>query len=572
MPQLLFRPGNRAIGADWVLLVVALAVLLGIASAVGAAWVCDDSFISFRYAENLVNGKGLVYNAGERVEGYTNPLWTLLIAASLWAGLSAEVAATALGIGCYVLLVACLLLWSLDRARQSRPFLPLAAMLVLVLGDHRTWATGGLETSLFTLLSVAGVLATLRPGRLPGGSLTAGSLLGLAVLTRPDGLLFAAVGVASTWSLTHQLPGRRRLARAAAVAAPIVVLAAGLGAFKLLYYGELLPTAYYSKSALSPYYSQGLIYLGLYLAKNWFLAPLALVLLWVSRRNPVGPVDREKVVLFAAGSLFTGYVVHSGGDFMFARRLIPAMPFLYLLMEHWLVEIPQQRAAKSIFATAVVLGLLPFPVYSGGDGRIRGISDEPSFYPPSVVEIRKRQAEFIGQALAGTDVRVMFQGGMCMFGYYSKLPYLAEMTGLTQYSLAKLPIEERGAIGHEKKPDARWLTGNRIHLIIEQRYPPEKPDARRHRFDDIHFSNLAKGKIWIYSEQVMGPLREDRRILFTPIEEVIEQKAEQMRQSTREEARAVYEMLDRYYFRWARGGERESARLRAIVRGRPSAD
>jgi hypothetical protein len=555
-----------------VLLVVALAVVLGIAAAAGAAWVCDDSYISFRYAENLVQGKGLVYNAGERVEGYTNPLWTLLIAASLGAGLSAEAAAIALGVGCYVLLTACLLLWSFDRARQSQPFLPLAAMLVLVLDDHRVWATGGLETSLFTLLVVAGVLATLRPERLPGGSLVAGTLLGLAVLTRPDGLLFAAVGVFSSWSLAHELPRRRRLARTATVAAPIALLAAGLGVFKLLYYGELLPTAYYSKSALSPYYSQGLAYLGLFLAKNWFLAPVALLLLWISRRNPAGPVDREKVVLFAAGALFAGYVVHSGGDFMFARRLIPALPFLYLLLEHWLVEMPQQRAAKLIFAITVGLGLLPYPVYAGTEGRIRGIADEPSFYPPSVVEIRKRQAEFIGRALEGTDVRVMFQGGMCMFGYYSKLPYLAEMTGLTQYSLAKLPIEERGAIGHEKKPDARWLTANRIHLIIEQRYPPERPDARRRRYDDIYFSNLAKGKIWIYSEPVMDRLRADPRILFTPIEEVIERQGDEMRRSTREEARAIYEMLDRYYFRWVRGGKRESAGLRAIVRGRPSAD
>ena len=35
-------------------------------------WVCDDAFISFRHAEHLANGLGLVYNPGEYVEGYTN--------------------------------------------------------------------------------------------------------------------------------------------------------------------------------------------------------------------------------------------------------------------------------------------------------------------------------------------------------------------------------------------------------------------------------------------------------------------------------------------------------------------
>src|SRR5262245_20357710 len=44
-------------------------------------WIDDDEMISMRYARNLVDGHGLVWNAGEPVEGYTNPLWTLIMAA-----------------------------------------------------------------------------------------------------------------------------------------------------------------------------------------------------------------------------------------------------------------------------------------------------------------------------------------------------------------------------------------------------------------------------------------------------------------------------------------------------------
>ena len=44
-------------------------------------WVLfDDGMISMRYALNLVNGLGLTWNQGEFVEGFTNPLWTLLMA------------------------------------------------------------------------------------------------------------------------------------------------------------------------------------------------------------------------------------------------------------------------------------------------------------------------------------------------------------------------------------------------------------------------------------------------------------------------------------------------------------
>ena len=59
------------------------AYVFGAISVWGYRWVCDDAFVSFRYAKNLVNGYGLVYNVGEYVEGYTNFLWTLLIAAGL---------------------------------------------------------------------------------------------------------------------------------------------------------------------------------------------------------------------------------------------------------------------------------------------------------------------------------------------------------------------------------------------------------------------------------------------------------------------------------------------------------
>src|SRR5689334_12867356 len=45
----------------------------------GDAWGTDDAYISYRYAQNLVAGQGLVFNPGERVEGYSNLLYVLLL-------------------------------------------------------------------------------------------------------------------------------------------------------------------------------------------------------------------------------------------------------------------------------------------------------------------------------------------------------------------------------------------------------------------------------------------------------------------------------------------------------------
>src|SRR5262245_59619807 len=59
-----------------------LLLIGGLAAAHAAVfyWVCDDAFISFRYARQLLDGHGLVFNVGERVEGYTNLLWVLEMA------------------------------------------------------------------------------------------------------------------------------------------------------------------------------------------------------------------------------------------------------------------------------------------------------------------------------------------------------------------------------------------------------------------------------------------------------------------------------------------------------------
>src|SRR5512144_1358529 len=83
-----------------VLLVVAaflplVALLVGQASR--TYWLCDDAYISFRYVRNFVEGRGLVFNAGERVEGYTNFLWVLELA-GLW-----NFFATRPEIGCTIL-------------------------------------------------------------------------------------------------------------------------------------------------------------------------------------------------------------------------------------------------------------------------------------------------------------------------------------------------------------------------------------------------------------------------------------------------------------------------------------
>ncbi len=172
-----------------------LALLAWFAS---VSWfLTDDAFISFRYARNLLEGHGLAFNPGERVEGYTNFLWVLELAA-IWGalGIRPEHAAPWLSVGFTAGTLAVMLWWAARMPGLRHRGLAAWMALGLVCGSatFAVWTSGGgLETRQFTFF-VLGAVVCLSLYRSSGRGLLAASLsLALAVLTRPEGVLIAAV-------------------------------------------------------------------------------------------------------------------------------------------------------------------------------------------------------------------------------------------------------------------------------------------------------------------------------------------------------------------------------------------
>lgn len=155
---------------------------------------------------------------------------------------------------------------------------------------------------------------------------------------------------------------------------------------------------------------------------------------------------------------------------------------------------------------------------------------------------------------------------MCSFGYYSRLPYLVEMTGLTQYSLARLPLLERGRVGHEKQPTDAWLSENRIHLVVSKRFGPFPHEPGSPPFDQLDFGDTARARILLYSAEVMDRLRGVPGVRFMPIEVAVDAARRKIPLVSIEEAERIYRRLDRYYFQSAGESGRELERvLRAAV-------
>src|SRR5262245_15166709 len=123
----------------------------------------DDAMISMRFARNLAEGHGLVWNAGERVEGYTNPLWTLWMTAIHAAGASDERASLVVMISGALILLTTALIAARIAARifESSEIATAAFALVAFNYALSFWTLRGMEVGLLALLvTIALGLAT----------------------------------------------------------------------------------------------------------------------------------------------------------------------------------------------------------------------------------------------------------------------------------------------------------------------------------------------------------------------------------------------------------------------------
>jgi len=158
----------------------------------------EDAGISFAFSRNLVEGEGLVaFAGGERVEGYSNPLWTFIIAALLAIGVPVWTAAKVLG----ALLGAATLplVWAITRyARQKDDRLNLIGPIWLACSTQFVvWNASGLENSLYGFLLALGLYRVIREG-IHGGRPWSAFAFFLLAITRPDGISHAVVGLACT--------------------------------------------------------------------------------------------------------------------------------------------------------------------------------------------------------------------------------------------------------------------------------------------------------------------------------------------------------------------------------------
>jgi len=343
-------PSPQAVGL--LLLVVAFAA--GSASLLSTP--IDDACISFRYLDNWLRGEGLVFNPGERVEGYSNLLWILLLAIPALFGARPHLASLHIE---WFLAPGCLLLLAFAATkvarRKNEPYL-VAPLLLVFNSAFFFWIGKGMEVVLYTTLQLSLAVTILVSRGCETLRWRDGVLLGLiaaaAALTRPEGVVAPAIVLVM---LAVAERGRRKLYLLAF--AILAVAVAGQFVFRLAYYGLLWPNTYYAKRLpTSLALMGGLGYLRKFLVgasegEAWFYisgwashwpAWVVCAAAWAfaaKRWRRLWPAALQMASLVAVA-------IYVGGDWMPAFRFfVPAIPLGCLLVAAGLSEMAGDSAA-----------------------------------------------------------------------------------------------------------------------------------------------------------------------------------------------------------------------------------
>jgi hypothetical protein len=418
----------------------------------GGEWGLDDAYISYRYAENLVRGEGLVFNRGERAEGYSNFLYVLAVAAAFWVTDRDGVYFFSA-----LLNVICALgaLWlfsdHLRRSLGARAALAGSLLFALCLP---LWAAvaSGLETCLVLLISMAIWVCVERVAVNPTrrDTFTLAVLTVLSLLARVDGFLIP--GIAILYLLL-----KRRIRPATVCALALFVTQGLYELWRWAYYGALLPTPYYVKVA-GPIPAR-LSFAGVELSKIALLEGLLpylliLLLLAIEAIYRLYKRQRESSASFRFEILFApfwiAYWFYIGGDNCWDRFLVILFPLgiFALLAACEKISSPHMAVYGLFLLAALQVGppCLTDPRFDFAFNKF-----------DTLIETGK----FLGEKYPGRTLAVAALGKI---PFFSRL-YAHDVLGLADPVIAHLPVSSGLFVPGHLKFDADYTLTRRPDLI-----------------------------------------------------------------------------------------------------------
>jgi arabinofuranosyltransferase len=456
-------------------------------------WITDDGFIYLRVVRQLEAGNGPVYNAGQRVEAFTSPLWV----ATLWlfdalTPVRLEWLAVGLGILLTVLGLAFGTAGAAQLVRRDTKdalLVPVGGALLVSLVPMWCFASGGLETGLVFAWLGACLWALAAWARSPDRRLSAPAaiLIGLGWIVRPELALYSAAFVTLVVAAEWRSDGWRQRLR-------LVGLSAALPAiyqlFRMGYYGSLVTNTAIAKEASLSRWDIGWLYLQDFVEPYRLWLPLAFLALGAGaplvaalRRRG----ERRSLFVMLAFSIAAVcnvvYIVRVGGDYLHARLFLPALFAVCIPV----AVVPATR--RYLVASLVVgwslicaVGLRPpqltrprnvgrpfvLPPNQQGSLSIEGLGwneggrSRTWYTGPALYHLEHPFFNDFHRLAVEPDPSVHLPTAM-LFGIgltgYAMGPQLdvLDLYGLADALGARFQLSKRGYMGHEKSMPAPWM-------------------------------------------------------------------------------------------------------------------
>jgi arabinofuranosyltransferase len=301
----------------------------------------DDAYIGLRFAENLSLLEGPIFNIGEQVEGFSNPLWVLILGVLAFLGFPIEISMKILGF--FLGLATLWLVLKLSRLQyRSNVAVVFPFLLISSSSFFALWAVDGLETVFYTFLltSLVYLLSNYRAHQI--------YLIGLVAtavaLTRPEGVMFSCLSFAF---ITH----REGMRKSVLAAVPFVLVFGGYLLFRFSYYDSLLPNT--ANVKLHP--GKSSVLAGFHYVRDFNSASgyMLLALLIVGAFTLKRSFRAGILGAFICAQMF--FVLMAGGDFMFGYRFImPIAPCIALLASGTIVLV-ERMSGKAALSLAMIV-------------------------------------------------------------------------------------------------------------------------------------------------------------------------------------------------------------------------
>ncbi|MDP8238302.1 MAG: hypothetical protein P9X24_04350 [Candidatus Hatepunaea meridiana] len=444
-----------------IILIFILAILLWYAFH-GDNLLVDDSFISFNYAKNLVEGNGIVWSPGERVEGYTNFLWVMLFAFGLKIGVQPEIFTYVISIPIYLagLFLVYLLALKILKSRT------LSLVVLLLVGFNHSiagFAGSGMETPLQMLEFVlVGYILWLgfTNGWNTKRTLFFSIVLCLSLLTRPDAIIL--VGWAITgWFFSNR---NRKISDLIPLVAPFILLILPWLIWKQIYYGSIIPNSFNVKVQGFDGFGYGFYYLFLF---SVFFGLFPFLIIVAGKGKSLVLHNRIAGYLAILILLWLVYIVWVGGDFMEFRFLVPVIPFIFIVIISTLTEFIKDRYISTALIIALCIGTVSsfyFVNRKYHHYRVERVEElRDHLYAPA--ENWAEIGKLMGQLFDGTDVTIAV-GAAGVIPYYSRLESV-DFLGLNDKVIPQIGEVFTNIPGHLIIAPLEYIVNRNVNLVIQ---------------------------------------------------------------------------------------------------------